>query len=1168
MRVRQHLVLLAVSVTALTVSVSLPVGTSAGQFRNPLRKTTTIEKLACEIDILERHVEECGSVVTKQPDVWGQSRLTKFRQEYENQLFQQLGAFKETINATIRRSDQAFFASAMGLQAAAGGAAMPSTTNPLGPLIGDVNADKQTIFFRDAGQAVPGGTFVNDGTVAAGIALEPTVVLDQMSRYVNHLHELRRINTGDDTSASPGYALYMLRFPISVLPGKKTRQGFGAEVTISIDPYVSDELLPTTFRTLVINDVIDQLSMVATKALNNSGTMKLVNEYMKAVRKKAKLDADLKALQEAIHDAQQRGVADPRRDEMQAAATLATGAETALSSAMRDLKATWRPSVRLKPSRAALGIRNARLAIPPSYFADVFGCGAEMIGPILFDLWDSSERVDDCTEDERNNPCPGAQAAPKPKPMPTLSDCPAGRTEPCLHLTDIENMLDVELQAAYDFLSQEEAIPLWRHCSQELARTIRLHGRFDKNVRDDHTHRSVYAFRTAFLKEFSDLFPRAKHTATSCLAWAIIVEAALLNEQLVDDIRQTATAKNCACAITDWMQFYLPTTHAPFEARESFRQYVRCRWPVHAFAIDPIAQDQNVADSFSRRREMQLALSLGFASGQVGAQSFTRFARRLELDMDTIALNRTIIGFSHGNETIGWRFYPRVQTPDTESNATVFFRDLLWGGPSRDCEMRSWRLEPGVRECTALVMMPSFVPYVTYDTRSNWFSLVNPKKKQLDLRDAADLSRSVQSMRMAATACVRDAHLYRDGEVHRLLKAVDQVESRLPTQCAYVQVPIENTHGGFELIGTGVSGSILAPELRDWYGAPGVDVTADTELFLIGDNFSVHETMVIVGNKKLNVEILNRQTVKVLIPKGVRPIPKEAGKGDAVEARVATPYGVSAAVLIPVVAKSDSPAQTGFKWDPDAIVMYYDYDANGNFNMTGIELPDSKSVLIKTPANLNLMQVDLDLVLKTVKGVDVPDAKTSKISLTKVPFDNTKSTIGDDKSTASMIAQIQGKFTKYFKRSAGSADDVAVTATIKINAQGDGPTADNKLTIKLIERPQVEAITVPAPVPAPAPAPAPAATGPSLPKTSLRIKGHGPVGIPETMCAPVASGARISPAVDLARGNSLDAPRRPQVRLPNGRLASPWIATQLERSAPRPETADPAIEQVQYTESP
>src|SRR5262249_34077115 len=91
--------------------------------------------------------------------------------------------------------------------------------------------------------------------------------LDQMARYLDHLNQLRRTNDGDDTADAPGYGLHLVRIPVSVFPGKKTRQGYGAEVTLSIEPYLSEDLLPATYRNLVINDVIDQLALGITKGL-------------------------------------------------------------------------------------------------------------------------------------------------------------------------------------------------------------------------------------------------------------------------------------------------------------------------------------------------------------------------------------------------------------------------------------------------------------------------------------------------------------------------------------------------------------------------------------------------------------------------------------------------------------------------------------------------------------------------------------------------------------------------------------------------------------------------------------------------------------------------------------------------------------------------------------
>src|SRR6516162_1072906 len=71
-------------------------------------KPTSVEKLAHHIDVLEKHIDCYGSIVAKAPDVWGQARLTRHRDEFEQQMRDQLTRFKDTVNASISRSDQAF----------------------------------------------------------------------------------------------------------------------------------------------------------------------------------------------------------------------------------------------------------------------------------------------------------------------------------------------------------------------------------------------------------------------------------------------------------------------------------------------------------------------------------------------------------------------------------------------------------------------------------------------------------------------------------------------------------------------------------------------------------------------------------------------------------------------------------------------------------------------------------------------------------------------------------------------------------------------------------------------------------------------------------------------------------------------------------------------------
>lgn len=350
--------------------------------------------------------------------------------------------------------------------------------------------------------------------------------------------------------------------------------------------------------------------------------------------------------------------------------------------------------------------------------------------------------------------------------------------------------------------------------------------------------------------------------------------------------------------VTQWLPFYGP--FPPPESREAFRQYVACRWPIHVFALDPVTQDQNIMDAFASRRELQLAYSLAFVQGRISAQQLTRFTRRIEYDAVTIALNRTAVGFAHGNDTFGWRFMPRYQTPDIPGNLTVIFRDLLWGGPSRDHLLRESQLESGMRECTAVVIMPSFVPYVTFDVKTNWFKLTNPKQNEPDLTDAMRLSRAIKTMQETANH-VRDEHKYRDGDLCRLVRRVEQLSVSLPLQSMMAQVPVENTLGGFELFASGVTD--LAPELIGYYGEPGVGTGRESTFFLVGDNFSIHETRVLAGNTPCGFRLLSRRVLEVTVPAGVCAETDPETGGKMVDFHVATPYGVSGHVKIPVDAE-------------------------------------------------------------------------------------------------------------------------------------------------------------------------------------------------------------------------------------------------------------------------
>ena len=77
----------------------------------------------------------------------------------------------------------------------------------------------------------------------APASLESTVVLDEHSNYLNHLNQLRRVNLGDDLADRPGYGLYLIRIPVTLSPGPKSRRGKGAIITVSAKPVMTKTTL-------------------------------------------------------------------------------------------------------------------------------------------------------------------------------------------------------------------------------------------------------------------------------------------------------------------------------------------------------------------------------------------------------------------------------------------------------------------------------------------------------------------------------------------------------------------------------------------------------------------------------------------------------------------------------------------------------------------------------------------------------------------------------------------------------------------------------------------------------------------------------------------------------------------------------------------------------------
>jgi hypothetical protein len=771
-----------------------------------------IERLGKEIDWLEHQLDLHGSIVAKAPDVWGQNRLVRHRLEYEDQLRRRLPLFEQYSQAAIRRSDQSFLGMALAVQSAAGPRRRPefvavpeaSVVNSIQTLLPTTNEQvgraDPVVIARTAPFAgpelAPGMRFEDQP-----LALEPTLQLDHLSRYLNHLNELRRINEGDDSADAPGYALNLVRIPVSITPGQKTRKGHGAEITITVDPDLDAALLPNTVRNLVINDLVDLIAPALMHCVNDPECVAWADQILAPA-----------------------------------------GAERERAGVMAAMRSLAERLPAITPSAApSLQTRRSRLPIPVSQLAEV--AGVRQIAVLV-------------------------QAARR-----ALSAHPAAR--PCIEYVDVRGYLAEELGAASDLLALDarrdlwEQLPGWRlpdlvrgRRAEELAR-VRCHVLTTLGTGREPADAGVPEPLPGpdagiCCEEGLPAQPLCRSVA-AVLAWGILVEAALLEERLASDMREAGVA---ACG--------LPLTGpdpAP-EARAAFCDYVRRRWPVRVFALDPALDEQTVEDAFARRRELQIVTAAAFATGRLSAQALERYTRRVETDMSVVALNRTAVGFAHGADTFGWRFQPRVQTPPTRGQLAALGETLC--GPSSDADLMQRALEPGLRECVAIVVMPSFVPRLTFDVQTRWFSLAHPAATEPGMRHTLKLSRSLKAIERSAAACGRCGHLYRDGQQARLMRKVEQLAERMPQQTLEARIPRENTSGGFELFDAGVTD--LAPELAGWYGAPGVDPAAGTTLFLLGKGFSVHDTRVIAGGRPARFRLLSREVIEVEIPPGVQTL--------------------------------------------------------------------------------------------------------------------------------------------------------------------------------------------------------------------------------------------------------------------------------------------------------
>ncbi len=474
-----------------------------------------------------------------------------------------------------------------------------------------------------------------------------------------------------------------------------------------------------------------------------------------------------------------------------------------------------------------------------------------------------------------------------------------------------------------------------------------------------------------------NLYREGEDTSSPILAacWAIAVDASLLDYELREWIPKTLAAHDVVCTLPDEMHFYYQDPTLLGQAPLTFQEFVKYKWPIITFALDPVTDQQNIADSFSLQRDLQLALSFAFATGQINFSQMNTFRRQIQQSSDTIALNRTVTGFIHSNDHFGFRFTPRFQNPPNQrTNLGVIASQLIGGGPGPDYQTKKSKLESGIRELTAILLVPTFLPTMRMEVSSNWFKLNDPEHLIFHTRRMLEQGRQVQELRKAVfDACSEQQ--YRPADVKVLPRKLSQLEAMLPAQSKVIQLPFENTASGFELFSDGATA--LVPVLSGYDGVDAVTLSAtttptantNTDIFIYGKYFDLLDTRVIVGGAYIpsfaiaganaatsgGFEIISREVAHVIIPTNVQQTVTYDGQ-TYLEVYLATPSGISNRVLVPFQAPAPSPP-VAFDLSPgQELDVYYQWfpRADTNAKLIATNDPGGTPIKIKWDASTSM----------------------------------------------------------------------------------------------------------------------------------------------------------------------------------------------------------------------
>jgi hypothetical protein len=725
-----------------------------------------------------------------------------------------------------------------------------------------------------------------------GVGIEPTIQLDEQANYINHLHQLRRVNGGDDLTDLAGYGLYLLRLPVSLVPGPDSRKGKGAIVTMEARHELAADLLPDTFRDVVIMDLTFALTQVINEEIHNILCLHCAPASQPAGAHTAMSGSRIiRANYGYEPPPQQPPLPAPPDDEQDEqfrtevgksipAAKTGAGPNSAAISELRIIlgptswpNATRPPSPKkvqadqVVPEPVKPGGARPAPAPAPELRENGTNPGGREIPRVI---QPTAYQPDALGLGVNARPIPTALQGEHNRLRLLVDAINGGQQDPYRHDPNTLSLIREALLETHRFMRRNElGTQLFQ---QPIFQTMG-----ERYLRKD--YQAVIQAREEFLKflvGYRNNLPLGQTppdwekqlTVYDLLAFVLELQSVVVDWLLKEDMKGVFQRNGSACEALGQLFFY-ELNPSP-DARRVFNDYVAAKWPLHVYSIDPVVDQQNVLDAFSRRTELQLALAVAMSTGKINVSNATKYARELDLDLETVGLNRTSVAFGAGETTFGWKFYPRVQTPPTQSNPRRIASLLYWNGPRPDYDLANRRIEPGQRECIALIVTPNFIPSLRLATVANWFDVTNAcAQPRLTNGEMLTLSRKLQRAKHALNR-ICDSGEYRPTDLMHLTRRVKQLEELLPTQDYDVQLPDEGDLMGSEMFSNNSAG--LAPTLLAWFGEHPQEGQNST-IFLLGRGFNVFETRVVAGGcdvPNAQKRLVSRNVMEIVIPANAR----------------------------------------------------------------------------------------------------------------------------------------------------------------------------------------------------------------------------------------------------------------------------------------------------------